>query len=127
MWDELWPSGLRFQNVGAIGEFEVRAEIPGVDPTRDIRICLSDAVLRVEVTRAPTRADQIRSEFHYGRSIGAVGVPPQVDGRQLSATYQRGVLTIASAPAAAPGRPVPIRVEPIRDVTVAWTVRDLRT
>jgi HSP20 family protein len=119
IWDELRPSGLRFHSVGAIGEFEVRAEIPGVDPTQDIRIWLSDGVLRVEVTRAPTRADQIRSEFHYGRSIGAVGVPPQVDERQLSATYDRGVLTIANAPAAAQGRPIPIRVGQIGDVTVA--------
>lgn len=124
MVDRLWPSGLRFQNVGAMGEFEVRAEIPGIDPTRDIRIWLSGGVLQIEVNRAPTRVDQVRSEFHYGLSAGAVTVPRHVDAGQLSARYHRGVLTIGDA-AAVPGCLVPI--ESFRDVTLARTVRDLRT
>ena len=107
-WDQLWPTALRFQNVGAIGEFDVRAEIPGVDPTRDIRIWLSGGVLRVEAVRTPTRDDLIRSEFHYGRSIGAVDLPHDVDARGLSASYHRGVLRIARAAEGGPGTMVEI-------------------
>src|SRR5262245_12610409 len=108
IWEQLRPTGVRFSRVGAIGEFEVRAAIPGVDPARDIRIWLSGAVLRVEVTRTPTRDDRIRSEFHYGRSIGAVGLPRDVDGRHLLARYHRGVLTIASEVDSMVGSAVPI-------------------
>jgi HSP20 family molecular chaperone IbpA len=108
MFDQLWSPGLRFQNVGAIGEFEVRAEIPGVDPARDIQIWLSGGILRVEVTREPTRADQVRSEFHYGRSMGFVDLPGHVDVYELSATYHRGVLTIANAAGRSPGIEVAI-------------------
>ena len=108
IWDQLRPASLRFESVGAIGDFEVRAQIPGVNPARDIRIWRSGTALRVEVTRAPVRDDQTRSEFHYGRSAGIVDLPAHVDARQLSATYHRGVLTIASAAAAAPGCPVTI-------------------
>jgi HSP20 family protein len=106
IWEQLRPSALRFESVGPIGEFEVRAEIPGVDPARDIRIRLAGDVLRVEVTRGPTRDDQIRSEFHYGQSAATVLLPRDLDGRQLWAAYDRGVLTIASTPPPAVGKPV---------------------
>jgi HSP20 family protein len=106
--EQLWPSWLRFSNVGAGGEFDLRADIPGVDPARDIRIWLSGDMLRVEVTRVPVRDDQVRSEFHYGRSAGAVDLPRHVDPRRLSATYNRGVLRIASPAAATKGCPVAI-------------------
>jgi HSP20 family molecular chaperone IbpA len=81
---QLWPSGPRFENIGPIGEFAVRAEIPGVDPVHDIRIWPAGRVLTVEVMRAPTRSDQVRSEFHYGRSVGTVDLPP-MSTRRLSA------------------------------------------
>jgi HSP20 family molecular chaperone IbpA len=96
----------------------VRAEIPGVDPARDIRIRLAGDVLRVDVTRAPSRADQIRSEFHYGRLIGAVGLPSDVDGHQLAARYHHGVLTIASPTVSTVGNPVTIGPEDNPEVTV---------
>ena len=108
IWDQLRPTGLRFEHAGAIGDFVVRAEVPGVDPARDIRIWLSGAALRVEVTRTRTRDDQIRSEFHYGRLSGAVAVPHDVDARRLTATYHRGVLTIASTPDCGVGASVAI-------------------
>ena len=107
IWDQLRPAGLQFSSVGGYGEFDVRAEIPGVDPARDIRIWRSGGVVRVEVVRAPTRDDQIRSEFHYGRSTGVVDLPHGVDGRGLSARYHRGMLRIASA-ADGPGTVVEI-------------------
>src|SRR5215468_5457486 len=112
IWDQLRPTGVRFSSAGAIGEFVVRAEVPGVDPARDIRIWLSGAALRVEVTRARTRDDQIRSEFHYGHISGAVGVPRDVDARRLTARYHRGVLTIASSSDGAEGIRVAIGRQP---------------
>jgi HSP20 family protein len=108
IWDQLRLTGLRFEAAGAAGEFAVRAEIPGVDPARDIRIWRFGALLRVEVSRARTRDDQIRSEFHYGRSIGSVDVPPDIDERRLTARYHRGVLTIASTTDTTVGAMVPI-------------------
>jgi HSP20 family protein len=108
IWDQLRLTGLRFEAADATGEFAVRPEIPGVDPARDIRIWSFGALLRVEVTRARTRDDQIRSEFHYGRSIGSVDVPPDVDARRLTARYHRGVLTIANTTDTAVGATVPI-------------------
>jgi hypothetical protein len=112
IWDQLRLTGLRFEAAGATGEFAVRAEIPGVDPARDIRIWRFGGLLRVEVTRARTRNDQIRSEFHYGRSIGSVDVPPDVDARRLRARYHRGVLTIASTTDTTVGAVVPIGSAP---------------
>jgi HSP20 family molecular chaperone IbpA len=93
------PTALRFEHVGPAGAFAVRAEIPGVDATRDIRISRTDRLLSVEVVRTPTRRDQVRSEFHYGRSVGTVDLPRGVRAGRLSATYHRGVLTIAAASA----------------------------
>ena len=119
IWGQLWPSGPRFPSVGAIGEFDVRAEIPGVEPARDIRIWLAGGALRVEVTRVPTRDHPTRSEFHYGRSIGIVDLPHVVDAGRLSARYDRGVLIISSTPARAEGNPVAIRSGPHADATTA--------
>jgi HSP20 family protein len=126
IWDQLRPAGLRFSSVGGYGDFEVRAEVPGVDPARDIRIWLAGGVLRVEVTRAPTRDDQTRSEFHYGRLFGAVDLPSDVDVRRLSARYHRGVLRIASAAGGAPGTAVAIRPKPYNGVTSRQAFRDFR-
>jgi HSP20 family protein len=125
IWDELRPTGLRFCSVGGYGEFDIRAEIPGIDPARDIRIWLAGGFLRVEVSRTRTRGDQTRSEFHYGRLTGAVDLPPDIDARRLSARYHRGVLRIASAVDGAPGTAVAI-LQPHNEVTPRQAFRDFR-
>ena len=93
---ELLPSsaGVRFENVGAPGDFAVRAEIPGVDPARDIHVSRTGDILRVAVNRSAPRPDPDRTEFHYGRFVGTVVLPRDAAARPLSATYDRGVLTI---------------------------------
>ena len=44
----------------------VRAELPGIDPVKDVDITYTDGVLRLAVTRTEEHKDKRRSEFRYG-------------------------------------------------------------
>jgi HSP20 family protein len=109
------PAEVRFEKVGAPGDFVLRAEIPGVDPARDIQVSRTGDILRVAVNRSAPRPDPVRTEFHYGQFVGTVVLPREASARPLSATYDRGVLTITGSPdEPRTGHAVPISLVPIR-------------
>ena len=117
VWEQLLPgpAGVRFEKVGGRGDFAVRAEIPGVDPARDIKISRTGDILRVAVNRSAPRADPVRTEFHYGQFVGMIVLPRDAAARPLSATYDRGVLTISGAhDEPRTGQSVPISLVRIR-------------
>ncbi|MBY8880214.1 Hsp20/alpha crystallin family protein [Actinacidiphila acidipaludis] len=90
------------------GAYTVRAELPGVDPDKDIEITVDGGVLTVHAERAEEKKDKERSEFRYGSFTRSVQLPPGVDENDVTATYDNGVLTV-TAPV-----PVPVRTEPHR-------------
>ncbi|MGV0602572.1 Hsp20/alpha crystallin family protein, partial [Mycolicibacterium pulveris] len=45
--------------------YELRAEIPGVDPDKDVDITVRDGVLTIKAERSETKTNG-RSEFSYG-------------------------------------------------------------
>jgi len=62
--------GIRVEEFEKDGQFVIRAEVPGIDPDKDVELALSEGVLRLMVHRqkedkaSDSRHD--RSEFHYG-------------------------------------------------------------
>ncbi len=74
----------------------VRAELPGIDPDRDVVIELMDGALVISAEKSESRehsSDHVhRSEFRYGSLTRSVPIPKGVDERSVSATYQDGVL-----------------------------------
>jgi HSP20 family protein len=77
------------------GRYEVRVEIPGVDPARDVDITVRDGVLTIKAERAEKKESSGRSEFTYGSFVRAVSLPQGADEDAISASYDKGILTVS--------------------------------
>jgi HSP20 family protein len=76
----------------------IRAELPGIDPEKDVEISVSDGVLHVSATREERseeeRPDGYRSEFHYGRLARNIRLPEGATEADVTATYKDGILEV---------------------------------
>lgn len=79
------------------GRYEVRAEIPGVDPDKDIDITVRDGQLVIKAERSEKKEFDGRSEFSYGSFIRTVSLPAGANEDDVKATYDKGVLTVSMA------------------------------
>ena len=70
---------LRVEDEMNDGRYEVRAEIPGVDPAKDIDITVHDGVLTIKAVRSQTVESHGRSEFSYGAFARSVPLPARAD------------------------------------------------
>jgi len=73
--------------------YVLRAEVPGVDPTKDLTVTYHDGTLRLQVHRADVRKDKTYSEFNYGSYDRTVAVS-LMDEHSIRASYQDGILEI---------------------------------
>lgn len=75
--------------------YEIRAELPGVDPEEDIEVTVRDG--RVTITAQRSRAGEncIRSEFAYGSLRRSLPLPDGADEDDVNAVYDRGILTVS--------------------------------
>jgi HSP20 family protein len=76
----------------------IRAEMPGIDPAKDIEITVDDGVLTIRAERRSeqkeTQGGGSRSEFRYGSFTRAVRVPKDMDPDEVTATYKDGILEV---------------------------------
>lgn len=76
----------------------VRAEVPGVDPDRDIDVSVDSGVLTIAVERRESSREKLdkgfHSEFRYGSFVRQVRLPAGTSPEVVSATYRDGVLEI---------------------------------
>jgi HSP20 family protein len=92
----------------------VRAEIPGVDPEKDISVTVEGDDLVIEARREERSeardADGYRSEFRYGAFTRHVRLPRGTSPEVVSATYRDGVLEVRLpiAPGTEGPRKVPV-------------------
>jgi HSP20 family protein len=76
------------------GEYRLRAEIPGVDPAKDLEVTVRDGVLSIRAERnSETKADG-RSEFSYGSFARSMSLPAGADEDKAKASYDNGILTV---------------------------------
>ena len=105
-----WPSGvptvaMRVEELVKDGAYVVRAEIPGIDPDKDLEVTVADGVLTISAERREEISEKHRSEFHYGSHVRRVAMPKGVDPESVTGTYDDGILTLTMplpAPAAEP-------------------------
>jgi HSP20 family molecular chaperone IbpA len=77
------------------GRYEVRAEVPGVDPGKDVDITVRDGRLTIKAERTEKQESRGRSEFSYGSFARIVSLPPGADEDDIKATYDNGILTVS--------------------------------
>lgn len=83
------------------GRYEVRAEIPGVDPAKDVDVTVHDGRLTIKAERTEKSESNGRSEFTYGSFERTVTLPQGANEDDITASYDKGILTV-SVPVAAP-------------------------
>ena len=76
------------------GHYTVRAELPGVDVTKDVDITTQHGRLRLVVRRMEPAKEGGRSEFRYGTFHRIVGLPSGTKEETICANYTDGILTI---------------------------------
>jgi HSP20 family protein len=77
----------------------IRAEVPGVDPDRDIDVSVDNGVLTISAERRESSREKFgdrgfHSEFRYGSFVRQVRLPAGTSPEVVSATYKDGVLEI---------------------------------
>lgn len=75
--------------------YELRAELPGIDPDDDIEVTVRDGRLTITAQRSGPDENCGRSEFQYGSFARTVVLPDGADPDGVNATYDRGVLTVS--------------------------------
>lgn len=76
----------------------VRAEMPGVDPDKDIEVTMDEGYLRIRAERQEKEEHKekgrYRSEFRYGSFSRNIPLPDGVKEEDIKATYTNGVLEV---------------------------------
>jgi len=80
------------------GTLVVRAELPGVDPDKDVEITVGDGVLNITAERTE-KTEEAGRHFHrreprYGSFARSISVPEGVDDSKVVATYKDGILEV---------------------------------
>ena len=76
----------------------IRAEVPGIDPDKDVTIEMQDHTLEIRAERRDEQHSEEngnrRSEFRYGSFYRAVPLPVDVKETDVKASYKDGILEI---------------------------------
>ena len=75
--------------------YEVRAEIPGIDPSGDADISIEEGWLTIAAERSQKSEGGGRSEFRYGSFVRSVPLPDGADTEGVITTYDMGILTVS--------------------------------
>lgn len=111
-WTE--PRSIRVEEVRDDGRLIVRADLPGMDPERDISVEVLDGILTIKGERRESSeqrgARRYRSEFRYGWFARSVALPEGCSVEDIEASYRDGVLEVAVPLEEAAPKVVPVEV-----------------
>jgi HSP20 family protein len=75
--------------------YEVRAELPGIDPASDVDVTTRDGWLTITADRRQEVNFNGRSEFAYGSFTRSVPLPVGADPDSIATSYDNGILTVS--------------------------------
>ena len=74
--------------------YVVRAEMPGIDPDKDVEVNVLDDVLTLRGEREEEQQDRNRHEFRYGSFERTLRLPRGTEAEDIKASYHDGVLEL---------------------------------
>src|ERR1044072_2037526 len=95
------PPPVRIEDYLEDGNYVLRAELPGFDPEKDVKITVDGDQLSITAERTVDKHDKAHTEFFYGSFARTVRLPAGADAAAVEARYDAGILEIT----------VPIKVE----------------
>ena len=96
-WTILRPAAshpMRVEDYVKDGTYVLRAELPGVDPEKDIEVTVFKGVLTISAHREEETEGKHRSEFHYGAFARSITLPGGADEDHIQASYDSGILEV---------------------------------
>ena len=95
--------------------YVVRAEMPGVDPEKDVSLTTKDGALTIRCERREEKKDKNFQEFQYGSFARRIALPVGARGDAATASYTDGVLEIRVPIEATEGEERPIAISRAAD------------
>jgi HSP20 family molecular chaperone IbpA len=100
--DSPWPAVLPFgpaqtfrvEDYTEDGNYMIRAELPGVDPEKDVEVTVESGMLTIHAERREETKHDRHSEFKYGSLTRSVTLPEGADPDHITASYDQGMLTV---------------------------------
>jgi HSP20 family protein len=98
-WKDLFDDGdMKVEEFRDGDTLVVRAEMPGIDPDKDVEITMSDHMLHLRAERrSETKTEDkqgYRSEFRYGSFSRSVRLPAGAGEKDVTASYEDGILEV---------------------------------
>jgi HSP20 family molecular chaperone IbpA len=84
----------RVEEFNEDGQYVLRAELPGIDPDKDVDIAIEGGLLTVKAERREEKKEGGRSEFRYGTFTRTVRLPEGAVEDDVTASYHDGILEI---------------------------------
>jgi HSP20 family molecular chaperone IbpA len=75
-------------------EYTVRAELPGLDPDKDVHLSVAHGLLTIRAERKDEKQSRYRTEFRYGLLQRTVALPESASVDKIQARYRDGILEI---------------------------------
>lgn len=95
---EMGASGIRVEEMVEGNTVVIRAELPGIDPDKDVDVTVSQGALVIRAQREEKKErkekDSYRSEFRYGSFVRRIPLPDGVQEGDVTASYKDGVLEV---------------------------------
>lgn len=89
---------IRVEEFRENGTLVIRADLPGVDPDKDVAVTVSDGTLHIDAERHTEEQREekgyLRQEVHYGSLSRALSLPAGVTEADITAAYKDGVLEV---------------------------------
>ncbi|HTZ93012.1 MAG TPA: Hsp20/alpha crystallin family protein [Streptosporangiaceae bacterium] len=76
------------------GSYVIRAELPGIDPEKDVTVTVANGILTIKAERHEEAIGKHHSEFRYGTFSRSVALPAGADEDHIDATCSHGVLEV---------------------------------
>ena len=95
-----WEAGdlIRVEEFREDETLVIRADLPGIDPDKDVELTISDRTLHIEAERREEEKREekgyVRRELRYGSLSRSLPLPEGATEADITATYKDGVLEI---------------------------------
>lgn len=89
-------SMIRVEEFTEDGHLVVRAELPGIDPDKDVDVSVHEGMLDIRAERRAEEKEITKghSEFRYGRFRRTLTLPTGTAAKDVTAAYTDGILEV---------------------------------
>ena len=113
LFSEVGVDPLQVEEFTKDGNLVIRADMPGIDPEKDVDITVSDGLVTITAERRDEETTEdksyVRRELRYGAFSRTLPLPQGASESEIKASYKDGILEVLVPMAkAAPATKVPV-------------------